>query len=40
MVATLTGDAAVEGKRGEMAAIKMPARSVMGLFERLTTEIT
>ena len=40
MEATLAREVGVEGRREEMAAIGIPARSVMELFEELTTEIT
>ena len=39
METTLTGDAGAKGRRGVIAAIGMPARSVMELFEGLTTDI-
>ena len=40
MEATFAREVGVEGRKGEMAAIKIPARSVMELFKELTTEIT
>ena len=40
MAATLIGEFGAESTRGEMAAIGIPARSVMGYFEGLTTEMT
>ena len=40
MEATLAREVGVEGRKGEMAAIGIPARSVIGLLEGLTTDIT
>ena len=40
MEATLSREVGVEGRKGEMAAMGIPASNVMGLFEGLTTEIT
>ena len=40
MEATLVREVGVEGRRGEMAAIGIPARSVIQLLDGLTTNIT
>ena len=40
MEATLAREVGVEGRRGEMAAMGIPARNVIELFEGFTTDLT